>query len=522
MKHAKHAPQVEGVQKIGKHGAVKEPSPSAPVHVPVHVEEAEETEKAEKKPRNLKGLKVAGIVVGALVVIVALSYVVGAFVFQGRFFPNTTAGGEDISLMSADEVSALFDEKASEYALLVEGGDFSSRFSASELGFSFAADAVVADMLASRDTWTWPLLILGSHDLTDYMSASCEESALSQALGAALESHNAEATLPTDATVAYDASVGQFVIVPESAGTLLDEDAVLSAVKEAVASLDSKVELGNEHLAQPDLLQDDDKLVQAAALANGMVLVNVDFYMGESFALTLDADIASAWVSFDESYAAKLDEEALKQWAYDTASKLSTYHSGRTYTRPDGKEVTITGGVYGWIVDADAFYSLVKAAVENDQSGTVAVPVTQEAATYDPNGGRDWGNRYVDIDLSEQHVRFYNDAGELVWESDCVSGLPGNGLASITPTGVYTLTANPGYANLKGTDWDGSEYEQPVDYWMPFVGNLIGLHDAYWQWIFGGDRYTYAGSHGCVNLPVNKAAELAQLIGYGDVVVVHW
>ena len=522
MKHAKHAPQVEGVQKIGKHGAVKDPSSSAPVHVE-EAEGIEISEEAVKKPRNLKGLKIAGIIVAALVAIVALSYVVGALVFQGRFFPNTTAGGEDLSLMSADEASALFDERASEYALLVEGGDFSARFSASDIGFAFDADAVVADMLASRDAWMWPLLIWGSHDLTDCMSASCDESALERSLGAALESHNAEATLPADATVAYDASVGQFVIVPESAGSLLDDEQVFSAVKEAVASLESKVELGSEHLVQPDVLRDDDRLVQAAALANGMVLVNVDFYMGESLAVTLDADVANAWVAIDESYTTKLDEEALKQWAYDTASKLSTYHSGRTYTRPDGKEITITGGVYGWIVDADAFYNLVKTAVESDQSGTIAVPVTQEAATYDPNGGRDWGNRYVDVDLAEQHARFYNDAGELVWETDIVSGVPGNGSGSITPTGVYTLNANPAPAKLKGTDWDGSEYETPVSYWMPFVGNLIGLHDASWQWAFGGNRYQIGyGSHGCVNLPVDKAYELSQLIVYGDVVVVHW
>lgn len=58
-------------------------------------------------------------------------------------------------------------------------------------------------------------------------------------------------------------------------------------------------------------------------------------------------------------------------------------------------------------------------------------------------------------------------------------------------------------------------------YWMPFVGNSVGLHDADWRSKFGSNIYEYNGSHGCVNLPPDKAAELAGLINVGTVVVVH-
>lgn len=58
---------------------------------------------------------------------------------------------------------------------------------------------------------------------------------------------------------------------------------------------------------------------------------------------------------------------------------------------------------------------------------------------------------------------------------------------------------------------------------MPFVGNYIGLHDADWQPAFGDARYASGfGSHGCVNLPVDKATALYDLIATGDVVVCHW
>ena len=54
----------------------------------------------------------------------------------------------------------------------------------------------------------------------------------------------------------------------------------------------------------------------------------------------------------------------------------------------------------------------------------------------------------------------------------------------------------------------------------PFNGG-IGFHDATWQDYFGGDRYTYAGSHGCINMPYEKAKTLYNNISTGYYVVVY-
>ena len=42
---------------------------------------------------------------------------------------------------------------------------------------------------------------------------------------------------------------------------------------------------------------------------------------------------------------------------------------------------------------------------------------------------------------------------------------------------------------------------------MPFCDGQ-GLHDAYWQYSFGGDAYMWNGSHGCVNLPSDVAGTI--------------
>ena len=57
---------------------------------------------------------------------------------------------------------------------------------------------------------------------------------------------------------------------------------------------------------------------------------------------------------------------------------------------------------------------------------------------------------------------------------------------------------------------------------MPFTQQGHGFHDADWQDAFGGNVYTYYGSHGCVNMPVDKAGELYAVLEAGTPVVVHY
>ena len=52
------------------------------------------------------------------------------------------------------------------------------------------------------------------------------------------------------------------------------------------------------------------------------------------------------------------------------------------------------------------------------------------------------------------------------------------------------------------------------------------LHGAGFDWVFargafGGNIYTYGGSHGCVNLPLDIAAQLYNLVYVGMPVIVH-
>lgn len=123
------------------------------------------------------------------------------------------------------------------------------------------------------------------------------------------------------------------------------------------------------------------------------------------------------------------------------------------------------------------------------------------------------GNTYVEVDISAQHLYYYENL-TLKFESDIVTG--NISAKHNTPTGVYYLRARQTNQVLTGKN-----YASHVDYWMPIIGNSIGLHDATWRSRFGGQIYKTNGSHGCINMPHAKAAELFNMIQVGTPVVVH-
>ena len=66
----------------------------------------------------------------------------------------------------------------------------------------------------------------------------------------------------------------------------------------------------------------------------------------------------------------------------------------------------------------------------------------------------------------------------------------------------------------------GEGYASPVKFWMPFNGG-IGFHDASWRSSFGGSIYKSGGSHGCVNMPYDKAKELFENVYTGMPVICY-
>lgn len=472
------------------------------------------------RPKKRVG-KVLGIVAACLVAVLAIAYCGVALYFGSHFMPNTKIGNLDASLMSTADAEKALANEVNSYKLTITGNGFNLTVSAKDAGVDFNASEAVKEAYSAYNEWLWPVELTRSHDATGAMISSYNDSGLEQTVSAAVAAFNESATQPLNATVTYDSKSGSFTVCKEVAGTALDASKVMAVADAALAELDPKVVLSSEQLLQPTVFSTDLRLKTAVEQANTMIGADIVLTMGKSTAAEVNADLISQWVTVDENVQAVLDEEAMRAWVDKLAGDCDTVGTTRTYTRADGKTITVSGGVYGWSIDYDALMDLVINGVKEGLVETVEIPNATSGDAYNGVGGRDWGNRYIDIDLAEQHVYFYDDSGALAWESDCISGIPDG--THDTSVGVFWMNAMQSPGKLTGYENGQKIYESTVQYWMPFDGNAIGLHDADWQPDFGGTMYKDGyGSHGCVNLPPAKAKELYSLIHSGDCVVSHW
>ncbi len=483
--------------------------------MPVNTKEA--SRKPKKKHSVLKGL---GITLGVIVLLLVVAYCGVALYFTDRFMPYSNAGSINLSYMSASEAEEALSDTVKDYSLSIKGDDFSLELTSSDTGLSIDTTAVVDSMLEDYEPWLWPNGLFKDYDESDKLVATVNGGSLTELVSTAVDEFNENAQKPTDASIVYDNDAQTFVVTPELVGTALDANKVAAAADEALSSLSSKVTLDEEDLLQPAVFSDDPTLLAALDKANAMLTTDVTFTLGNDVVATVDASLISKWILLNDDLEVSFDNDALSAWATSLARDCDTVGTTRSYTRPDGKSITVSGGYYGWTVDTDELIATVQSAIENGIEDTMEVPCSSTAAVFNGLGAADWGSRYCDVDLSEQHVYFYDSSGALIWESDCVSGLP-NGERD-TPTGVYYVNDKESPSVLIGYENGQKSYESEVTYWMPFVGNSVGLHDATWQSAFGGDRYKTYGSHGCVNLPYDKAQALYGIIEIGDVVVSHW
>lgn len=501
-------------------------------------------DKPASTPNGSRGRRVL-IALGVVLAVLVIAYGGGVVLFGNVCYPNTVIADTDVSLMTRDTAISRVRSSAEGYRLTVEGDGFTWTFDPESASEVIDAEAAVDRTIGANDPFEWPVRLVEALSNTDSNAAvessadGGEEVSLDQIdlpqgfdrdafladLDAALDAFNETRTGTFDAAGAYDADAGKFTLEKARSNQRLDKEAIEVAALRAISTLSKNVTLDEGSFVPLAGGASESELRAAIDQANSLIGTDVDLKMGGSVVATLDGATFVQWMTFDESLKPTLSTEPLAQWVRDLAeTKLDTIGCQRTYARPDGKVVTVSGGTYGWNSDEQQLVKLLQEAVANKQVGEIDIPTLQNAAVWTAKGEKDWG-AYCDIDLTEQHCRYYDASGNILWESGCVTGNPNEGDA--TPTGVYILNAKRQNETLIGMDMDKDgepDYRSPVAYWMPFVGNLIGLHDASWQSasVFTNPTaYLWAGSHGCVNLPTDKAGELYNLIQVGDCVIVH-
>ncbi|MBR1853546.1 MAG: L,D-transpeptidase family protein [Lachnospiraceae bacterium] len=221
-----------------------------------------------------------------------------------------------------------------------------------------------------------------------------------------------------------------------------------------------------------------------------------------------------------------IDEKLLTTWLKTLAEKYDTYQKEWEFQTTNGKTVTVKGVTYGTTMNQKQeliwlkqyFKALAalqtmdgESIVDENSSGRIrTAEYTRDAFTH---SGTSLGNTYIEVDMGLQKLYYYVD-GEIKLESDTVTGNMRRKYS--TPEGVNYV-----YNKQKNRLLRGQGYTQPVKFWMPVKG-AVGIHDAEWRDEFGGDIYLTNGSHGCVNIPLDKAEALYDMVEVGTPVIMFY
>lgn len=308
----------------------------------------------------------------------------------------------------------------------------------------------------------------------------------------------------------YDTQTG-YRIVPEIRGNVLNQTKTIQTVETAVDALLTEIDLEKAGCyEEPSVYADDAKLTERLAQMKQYTDLRIVYHFGQQEEV-IDGSVLSGWLLVDEeTNKVSVSEEKIDDFVVMLRKKYDTIFRSREFQTSYGKTITIEGGDYGWWMNYSQEQEQLKEMIRNGESGERIPVYYQTAAVY---GSQDYGNTYIEINLTAQHLFLYVN-GEKKMESEFVSGNAARGFD--TPAGIYGITYKEQDAMLVGEN-----YETPVSYWMPFNGN-IGLHDAIWRDSFGADIYKKSGSHGCINMPYLKAKELYGEIAKGTPVICYY
>ena len=483
-------------------------------------EAAEKTKpQTTESGKKHKGAKIFGLVLLLIVVIGGSAYAAASYYFADRFFEGTWINGVNCSQMTAAQVEEVFKQKFQNYAIEVSARDQNAQtIAGSDISYQYLSTGEVLKLLKQQKPYEWIRGLYEQKSYTVSENTGYNRTQLQEQLKALSCAQAENQTAPENAYVAYQN--GQFVIVPETAGSKLD-------IKEAYKVLDAAVEAGQtsvnfndtpEAYVSADVTSDSPELQSALEACNNYTKASITYTFGDQ-TTTLNGDTIKDWLQFDEKGQLVWDDNSFQQHVADYVAQLAatydTVGTEREFQTTSGRTVYVSSSVYGWKIDQAAEAAQLSQEIQSGTQTTREPVYSQTANSY---GVNDLGNTYIEVDLSEQHMYYYQNGSD-IFESDFVSGNMSYADRQ-THSGIFTLYYKKSPDVLRGTmKADGSyEYESKVEYWMPFDGG-IGFHDASWRDEFGGDIYLTDGSHGCINLPPENAGVLYDLIQY-DVPIV--
>ncbi|MBQ8326844.1 MAG: L,D-transpeptidase/peptidoglycan binding protein [Lachnospiraceae bacterium] len=470
---------------------------------------SETTEKMVGKKKRPLGiiLVIAGLF---LVTFLAVVYLSEVQYYREHYFKGTMINGMNFGRTTAVAAEEALSTDIVGFELKLSGRDgLTDSIRGYDIGLNYDSNGAFQNILDNQNEYLWFLEIFKDHVYTLEQSIVYDRELLADRIDALSFFQVENISGPQSAYISdYAEEIKGFRMIAHIPGNVMIKESVVTPIEEAVQSLKSELDLSALDCYEvPEISDADLSLNRLLEQLNLITGTNITYLFGED-RIVLDGNTIHQWLSIKNGEVI-LDETQVYEYVKNLAKQYDTYGKKHKFTTTNGEELTLPSA-YGWRMDKDAE---TEALLELIYAGAVEEREPVYSITAANRGKDNIGDSYVEIDLSSQHLYLYLN-NELFFESDFVSGdvLTGN----TTPEGVFAIKYKRTEIVLRGDD-----YETPVQYWMPFNGN-IGMHDATWRRNFGGTIYLTNGSHGCINLPYTAAETIYNNIYKGLPVVCYY
>ena len=472
---------------------------------------------------NMSLRKKIAVGFGAAACVLAVVYIGIAQTYKTKFIEGTSINGIDAGKKTVSEVEDEIEKTVENYSLKLSFRDNRTEtIDGDAIDYQYVSDGGVQKLLDEQNIYTWigGALFGSEKSYTVDEDTQFNEQKLVEGLSNLPEMKSENQVAPTDAYLLLDETTKRYNIVPETEGNVLNVEAVQAYAKSAVSGSVETVDLAQaaDTYAAPAIRANDEGLNSQQAALNAFLSTSITYTLPEGTQV-LDANVLDGWISVDDNGYRYVDEEhiaeCVDQYVADLASAVDVEKETSTFASTNRGMVEVDNNEYVIKINQDAEKEKLLEEVLGN-SVTQREPVySRKDETQDPT----FGGTYVEIDIDNQTVYYYED-GQCLVETPCVTGT-GSVPRRSTPTGVFHIYDKQRSRTLYGDiQPDGSYgYASFVNYWMRFCGGC-GLHDATWRDSFGGDIYWDSGSHGCVNLPYEAAAQMYEIVEEGTPCIV--
>lgn len=443
--------------------------------------------------------------------ILVIVYLAMTLFFNSNFLPNTYVNNVNIGWKNIDEAVKEVESSAEAGNIeLIKNDGTSEIVDLSSLEYKANVSGSLADIMMNQNSFKWIVSLFTKESYKADMTVEYDINGIEDIVKNLKCVTSQKVSPPQDAYIKK--TDNGYEIVPETEGTMIDLDVLVSAVTYAVSNNEDSINLSDEGCyVKANITTQSEKIKAFSDILKNVsdMVITYDFSDRQE---TLTYNQISDWITI-EDFQVIVDEDKAKQYITNLAYKYDTYLTDRKFTTSDGAEITVSDGIYGWQTDIAASTQELIETIKLCESKTITPVYKISGLCRDTN---DIGDTYVEVSIDKQHLWYYKD-GELFLETDVVTGLT-NGKRD-TPKGVFCIWSREKDRILGSYAVQG--YESHVDYWMPIDWTGVGLHDASWRSSFGGNIYKTNGSHGCINMPSNMAAQLFENCVTGTPVIVY-